>query len=297
MNDSYLLRINRVIDYIYDHVDDELRLDTLARVACFSPYHFHRIFKALVGENLNEFVKRARLERAALLLRASPSRHLTDVAFECGFSSLSDFSRSFKKHFGISPRQWDRRGPLKNSKICQAGDSTERYTLAAACETDEGQEFSVTIKRLPAQRIAYVRILNYEEGGLVEGYERLVRWVRDRFGAQPPGQLIGLFYDDPEVTPAGKCRYDMCVTVPGDVVEGRGGINVRTLPACDVASLRCVGDEWTVFRAWEYLYRQWLPRSRYQPLNLPAMEVFVKIPDILKWNEFDLECCLPIQFL
>ena len=65
---EYEKRVNRVIDHIRDHLADELSLESLAAIAAFSPFHFHRIFRAMTGETLAAFVQRLRLERAAVTL-------------------------------------------------------------------------------------------------------------------------------------------------------------------------------------------------------------------------------------
>src|SRR5882724_10752647 len=115
-------RVNRVLDYVGQHLDQELSLAKLAQVGCFSPYHFHRIFQAATGETLNNHVRRVRLERAATLLKASPRKRITDVALETGFAGTAEFSRAFKSHFGKTASSWDRRSPLEKSKICKAPD-------------------------------------------------------------------------------------------------------------------------------------------------------------------------------
>ena len=94
-NSEYCQRINRVIDHIRENLDRQMKLEELAGVACFSEFHFHRIFSAVTGETLSNFTNRLRLERAARLLRYS-SRTLTDIAFACGFSSSATFSRAFR---------------------------------------------------------------------------------------------------------------------------------------------------------------------------------------------------------
>lgn len=66
---EYERRINDVIDYISAHRGEDLRLDRLAAIAAFSPFHFHRVFKAVTGETIADFVQRLRLERAARALR------------------------------------------------------------------------------------------------------------------------------------------------------------------------------------------------------------------------------------
>jgi AraC family transcriptional regulator len=110
-NFDYVGRVNRAVDCITAHLDEPLQLDEVARAACFSPYHFHRIFRALMGETLAAFVKRVRLERAVYLLSHRAGTRLTDVALACGFSSSSDFSRAFRGYYGVAAEQV-RRGEL-----------------------------------------------------------------------------------------------------------------------------------------------------------------------------------------
>src|SRR5689334_18846913 len=97
-NEHYQDRVNRVLDYIGAHLDGDLSLARLAGIACFSPYHFHRIFQGISGETLNSYVRRVRLERAAALMRASPRKRITDIALEAGFAGTAEFSRAFKSH-------------------------------------------------------------------------------------------------------------------------------------------------------------------------------------------------------
>lgn len=105
---EYVARINRVRDYIDEHLSDPLTLTELAEVAAFSPFHFHRIFAAMVGEPSGQYVRRLRLERAAQQLVASPRKPITAVALDCGFSGSAPFARAFKESFGVSASEWRR---------------------------------------------------------------------------------------------------------------------------------------------------------------------------------------------
>ncbi|MGY0574619.1 helix-turn-helix transcriptional regulator [Bradyrhizobium sp. RDM12] len=103
---EYERRINRVIDYVQGHLADDLTLERLARVAAFSPFHFHRVFAAITGETLSDFIRRVRLERAAGALISLPETSILDVAYRYGFSSAATFARAFRAHFGMSATQW-----------------------------------------------------------------------------------------------------------------------------------------------------------------------------------------------
>jgi AraC family transcriptional regulator len=106
LRDEYLARINRVMDHVEQNLDRTLRLDELARVANFSPFHFHRIFSALVGETLSDFIRRLRLERSAQRLIDNPKKSITEVALDAGFGHSAAFAKAFRERFGMSASAW-----------------------------------------------------------------------------------------------------------------------------------------------------------------------------------------------
>ncbi len=172
---EYLLRLNRVIDYIQNHYAEDLNLTKLAEVACFSRYHFHRVFRALVGETVNEFVRRVRLERAVHKLALDKYKSITDIALECGFSSSQNFARCFKTYHGSTPSlfrehfNWESwKSKMKNFK---KDDGQELPSEAAAILNHyrtqrhvsiedilaRRTKMQVRIAEMPPLRVAYVR--------------------------------------------------------------------------------------------------------------------------------------------
>lgn len=103
---EYIARINRVMDYIETHLSEEITLDKIARVACFSPFHFHRIFTTLTGETPNTFIQRTRIEKAAQQLGNEKNISINEIAGKCGFSSSAHFSRTFRKYFGLTAKEF-----------------------------------------------------------------------------------------------------------------------------------------------------------------------------------------------
>ena len=90
----YAQRISKVLDYISQHLDEELSLDTLCQLASFSRYHFHRQFSAYTGISLGRMVQLQRLRRAALQLVFARDLSVTDIAFAAGFANAESFARS-----------------------------------------------------------------------------------------------------------------------------------------------------------------------------------------------------------
>ncbi len=294
----YLQRINTVLDYVRANLHEDLSLDTLARVAGFSTFHFHRVFHSLTEETLNEMVLRLRLERSAALLRAAPRLSITDAAFECGFQSVSVFSRAFKRHFGLNARQWDRQTPLQNSKNNQVSGAAPGYTLENLSQIAEREGLKVRLRALPPQRLAYIRVYDSynSPSGIMEAYQRLIAWYGQRGGRLEQTTLYGMSQDDPHVTPRRLCRFDWCLKVPGDW-QAEAEVCVVDFPACQVAAVRCLGDITQADKAVQYLFRCWLPSSRYQPANLPGMEIYRRQPAELGWETFDIDCAVPVVAL
>jgi len=294
----YLQRLNTVINHIHENPMEDLSLGELAQVAGFSPFHFHRLFKSLTDETVSDRVTRCRLERAATLLRASPGLTITDAAFECGFRSVSVFSRTFKKYYGLNARQWDRQSPLKNSKNGQVLKGFPHYTIENLSDFAKHDRFEVHLRSLPAQRLAYIRVYDSYSpfSRVADAYYRLMDWYHHRGGQLEKTTLYGMSQDDPDVTPLRLCRFDWCVTVPADW-QADGEVSVQDFPACRVATIRCLGDLMQEDKAIQYLFRYWLPRSRYQPANLPAMEIYRRQPAELGWKTYDLDCAVPIVAL
>jgi AraC family transcriptional regulator len=291
-NDLYIQRINTVISHVRQNLDGDLSLDTLSRVGCFSKFHFHRVFKSITEETVSDMVVRMRVERAANLLRTVPRLSITAAAFEAGFSSVPVFSRAFKKHFGVTARQWDRKSSLKkDGKNGQFRDEFPRYTI----EDLESYGFTVKLRSLAEQRLAYIRVYDaYSSFSRIKDtYYRLITWYHQRGGNLDNVMLYGMSQDNPDVTPLQLCRFDWCVKVPADW-KGYGDVDVTDFPACRVAAIRCAGDLNHANKVIQYLFRYWLPRSRYQPANLPGMEIYRRQPAEMGWEEYDIDCAVPV---
>jgi AraC family transcriptional regulator len=291
---TYLLLINRVIDYIHDHLSEPLALEKLARLAHFSPFHFHRIFRALVGEPVHIFTRRLRLERAVFRMEHGPAGTLTRIALDCGFASSSDFSRAFKQAYGFSPRQYSRERFVQESKIRQDLLVNAGYNLGKLPDIRNPDGFRVRLLDRPAERIAYVRVIGcHDPERLLAGMNQLLDWGRQA-GLVPGAPLIGMSQDDPDITPLNKYRYDWCLVLPPGVEASRE-LSPGRIPAHRFASLHCHGDIHRLDRAWRYLFNVWLPGSGYQPTHYPAQEVYRGYECPVDGSPFDIDCRIPIQ--
>lgn len=288
-------RVNRAIDHVVRNLARPLRLEEVSRAARFSPFHFHRVFKGLLGETLNQFVKRQRLERALYLMSHAPGRSLTDVALDCGFSSSSDFSRSFKQRYGVPPSAFDleafrssRREELERVLASQEGGP--RFSRLPVGHNPDG--FEVRLRDLPARTVAYIRVLDpYRETAATAACERLLAWATERGLAD--GQWLGYMWEDPEIVALEDCRYDVALVV--DDVEPAGEIGRYEFPPMRVAEVRLSGGIELEQRAIDWLFKTWLPRSGFVPDDQPAFEAWIGRPFAHGLEHFEIACQLPVK--
>jgi len=289
---EYTRRIDRVIDYLRDNLDKPLKLEELAKVACFSEYHFHRVFRAMTGETLNDFTNRLRLEKAARLLKRT-RQSATEIALECGFSSSATFSRSFKKAFHTSPTQYRKSGKLKNSKIRKELFAKEEYLLPMTAD-EKKAAFPVEIRKFPAWDVAYIRVSNsYEGDRVLNAFAKMIDWVKSE-NIYDKGTLFGMAIDDPEVTPKHLYRYEVCFASNAKF-NCEDGISKMKIPTRTYGVIRVSGDIKLVATAWSYLLRDWLINSKYEPDDAPGFEIFLNKEKALDWSHFDLELTFPVR--
>lgn len=292
---DYLSRINRAVDLIVRDLAQPLSLRAVSEASGLSPFHFHRVFKALLGETPNQFVKRLRLERALYLMSHAPQRSLTEVALHCGFSSSSDFSRSFKQHFGQAPRRFDLQA-LRDTRrtdfdrLLGAQYAAPQIQLLDVGANPDG--FKARLRKLPARTVAYVRVFDpYREGAAQAAFERLFAWAEQRNLAD--GQWLGYMWDEPEIVALADCRYDVALVV--DELVPEADIGCYRFPAMRVAEVDIRGDIHLEVRAMDWLYKTWLPQSGYVPDDHPAFEAWNGRPFAHGTAHFELACQLPIR--
>lgn len=270
--------------YIRDNPAKDLHLEDLAAVAHSSPYHFHRIFKAVTHETVSFFARRARLERAAYLMKARPKRPLTDIALEVGYPALAEFSRAFKRQYGIPPSRWDRRTRLNLAPQGQPQsdrESTRSFELEI-CNHE------------PAFLVFILMNTWFQVEVLKVGYARLTEWLTTKGIDWRDCPLVGMSWDHYETTPLDRVQYDLGFVLPHPI-ETEPPFSSYRLPAFKAIHARCHGPLQVVAEAWDHLYNDWFPSGRFEPRDLPAMKWFRQRPDQIGWQHWELDCVVALS--
>ncbi len=290
---DYAERLLRVLVHIQKHLGDPLPLDDLARIACFSPFHFHRIFRGMVGESIKQHVKRLRLERAAGALK-SGERAVTEIALDAGYQSHESFTRAFRAAFDRSPTEF--REAARASTRLRSRAGVHFAPRGGAVEfipiVDREHEMKIEVRRLEPRRVAFLRHVGpYDQVG--KTWERLCDWAGARCLFGPDVQYFGASYDDPEITPADKLRYDACLTVE-DGVDGEGEIGVRLIDGGEYAVALHEGPYAELSETYAEIYGRWLPSTGREPGPAPCLEFYLNDPDSTEPEDLLTEVWVPL---
>ncbi len=307
----YEYMINRVLTHICQHAGEDLSLDELASLACFSKYHFLRIFKALVNETVGDFIRRIRIEKAAFFLLYHPDASITQIALDCGFSSSQNFAKAFKLYYRQTPRSFREHGartPLDayrnpGNMLRNPGNDTGapyRYTDILAghgvhLQADRTVAQQVTLEDHSDVTVAYLRKkANYTAEHISAACAELEAWARPRKLLVPQPPLLCVYWDHVAVTPTDKRRFDVCIPVDPNLT-----------PAPPVHKHVLVGGKVAVYRArikpqdfyahWNRFLKFWFPTSGFIPDDRPCFERIHQAFGPTPRQGFQVEICVPIK--
>lgn len=277
---DYAERLDRVIVWLADHLDETLDLRTLADVACLSPYHFHRIYHGMQRETVAETVRRLRLHRAAVELIAG-TLPVERIARRAGYASQEAFTRAFRAAYGVPPARY-RSSFAQNSDMPAKGDDMETQTA-----------YAVTIRETPSIRVAALEHRG-DYQGIGRAFERLALMACAQGVIAGSWRSFGIYYDDPAATPANELRSDACLTVAPDWTPS-GELQLREIRGGRYAVALHVGPYAELSRAYMWLYGSWLPQSGEEAADAPAIEEYLNDPRTLPPTEWRTEVWLPLR--
>ncbi|WP_461208321.1 AraC family transcriptional regulator [Desulfocurvus sp. DL9XJH121] len=291
---SYWERMLRVLTYIESRLaeqgDDGLDLGTLAGVANFSPYHFHRIFRGMIGESVKSYIRRLRLERAAMRLRYG-KEPVTGIALDSGYASHEAFSRSFRARFGMSPSLFRERRGIVPESPCPALAEIHIKQLRDQWTGETAME--VKVRMMPATRVACVRHIGpYEQ--CERAWEKLCAFAGGRGLLGPESMFLGVCHDDPEVTDPERIRYDACLPV-GEDFEAQGDVGVAEVFGGEYAVATHRGTYANLAQTYAAICGQWAPANGREILSAPSIEHYLNAPDETPAEELLTDVYVPLK--
>jgi AraC family transcriptional regulator len=275
---SYQARLDRVVDHIYAHLDDDIRPEGLAEIACLSPHHWHRIYVAMRGETIGATVRRLRLQRAADRL-ANSDLSLGTIAERAGYGGADSFAHAFREAYGQTPADYRATG--------------SHAAFKAVIEAENRAGFPVAIETLPAMRCASVA----HKGAYLQidqAMGRLFTALAAQKLMAPDQAMLALFFDDPDLVPVEALRSRACspaaeglsLAPPLEETVLRGGLYAR---------LRYRGPYADMKGAYRWLLGVWLPQSGYEPDDDPIFEAYLNNPQHVAPAELMTDIHLPLK--
>ncbi|EKD89117.1 MAG: hypothetical protein ACD_34C00188G0001 [uncultured bacterium] len=264
---DYRNRIFTAMNYISQYIEREVTLTEIANITSFSPFHFHRIFKAVVGENVAEFTRRLRVELAANRLLGYPEKDVTSIALSCGFSSSQNFAKIFRQRYDASPTEYRK----KQANNFQNRSVLNEFEPVLIGNAEKSYLKQVTIQEMPESKAATVRRIGMFPESCENGFKELLTWAKQKT-IIGPSKILALYWDNPDITPLDKCRFDCCLTLSNDI-DPSDPIFIQKIGGGVWAFCRFETGSDGFRKAWEESF-QWLIESGIECRPEPCYEIY-----------------------
>jgi AraC family transcriptional regulator len=297
--EEHFKRIRKVLIYIDENINEELSLEKLAEIATYSSFHFHRIFRGIIGETLQEYINRNRMEKSAMLLSHHKNKSLEEVFSEVGFKSNSAFSKTFKKFFGVSPSVFRKNTPEKFSKILPMNSNIGQKEVVFQqylYNINQMKNFMETnakieVKELHEMHLASVLSIGVQN--IDNAYNKLISWgISKNLFPRENVKMISVYHDSFKVTAPNKVRIHACMLLD-EPIKTDGETFPETLPK----GRHIVGSYFIGIhefeKAWQILFL-WMNENGYQYKRTFPFEIYHKNFKEHPEKKCRVDFCIPI---
>lgn len=264
----HLQSVMRVLVYIEEHLDEPMNLEHLAKIAHISPFHFHRIFRALMGETLHSYIQRLRLEYARGALHLS-QKSITEICLESGYENHSAFTKMFKQLIGISPQAYRKRMQPYVENMLKQTQATKPQWINQVQYVDRKEE-----------EVLFIRRLGDYQHTPFEAFKDLFAFLEKEKKLEKVKAFYGLGLDDSQIVEKGKLRFDACVSLKDPMIPS-GEVGKKKLPACHCAVFIFQGPYHQIENAILDIFRYWYPDCQKE---LSPLQPICECLDFLKHN-------------
>lgn len=261
-------RLNQSMNYIEEHLTDEIDIGQLGRIACCSSYHFQRMFTYMAGVTLSEYIRRRRMSLAAVDLQNTDAK-IIDIAEKYGYHSPTAFNRAFQGIHGIAPSSARDEGislksfPPITFKVTVKGAEEMNYRIE---KRDAFRIIGVSSPLFQEIEKNFTIVPNMWQNASMDGTIQKLAGMMD---AEPYGLLgISACSDEEE------WKYFIAVSSTKEC----GGFEEYTVPASTWAVFPGEGTNQSIQELEQRIVTEWLPSSGYEYANAPDIEVYIN-PD------------------
>lgn len=271
--------INQSIDYMMQHIDNEITAKDVADYFHYSEYYFNRSFKAVTGESVYAFIKHLKMDQSAIDIKLKMNKTITDIGLNYGYTA-SNYSSAFKLHHSISPskfRETTNRASISNPFQPKVINYFETY---------EAYNSKIKIELIENTRVIYERVLgNYDDlkEKWFQFFDTYNKYIHD------DTIMMERFYDDPTITSFNSCVCDLCATVDEDCLLD----NTITIKGGKFATYRFEGKIKDIFCTLQGVFAVWLPKSGYEMDKRYGLNIYRNIDKETDFVIMDL--CIPIK--
>jgi len=286
----YQKQIEMILEYIEKSIGSDLSLQTLSKIAGFSPYHFHRVFHSFTGINLHQYILERRLNNCAMQLLHEDC-DITEIALDFGFSSSSAFARSFRKHFGCTPTQYkktkERKYPVPFAEV---------PLKQISFDPDLEKQFTEIV--LPDLMTVCIGVTGlsetWENPEINKAYGQIFAWLKENKRYTPNTKICGITMDSPEVQDFSQCRYYACATVESYIHDEYLAYRVFQTSGkyiCCRINRQIEAFAECFFNYMDYLYGFFMGSHQISPDNRPFVEFYERMPD----GNIYIHFCVPVK--
>lgn len=274
--------INKAITYIFDHLDEYITVEDVARHCCYSKYHLMRMFKENTDEALYQFIKRVCLERSAWRLKVEKDKSISEIGVDYGYSS-SNFATAFKKHLNVEPAYFRK----QSEQLVQQSSFSHGISL----DEMERSENLITVEQLNPFLVVYER----RKGNYHNLPEEWCRFVRKYEHLASENTIyIECTIDDPSITDENNCMYELCQTIQPDhpALKENSIIFTHTFDGGKYAVYHHKGFPQFLFMIYQEVFCRWLSRTGNQLDERPIFDIYRQVRED---GYMEIDICFPLK--
>lgn len=274
--------INQAINYIFDHIDEEISVDDVAKHCSYSKYHLTRMFKEDMDEALYQFIKRIRIERSAWKLKVEKDRSVTEIGIDYGYSA-SNFATAFKKQLNISPTDF--------RKTSEQLVEQSSFSHGISLDDIEDSGKLITVEYLEPMLVVYERKKGNYHNLPAEWYEFIEKYS---YLASEDTLYIECTIDDPSITNEDSCMFELCQTICWDhpALNNDPGLFTNVFDGGKYAIYHFKGFPQLLFMVYQEVFCRWLSRTGNQLDERPILDIYRYVGED---GYMEIDICFPIQ--